>query len=234
MENKTIMLPGSYLHIPALLSPEMLRRADELIATCTFVDGKATATGAAREIKQNLQAKPEGSSLQEVQAMIMQAVSAHPMTQAGVMPKFIVPPVIGKYEPGMSYGWHTDSPVMMGSSHPLRVDVSMTLFLSDPSAYDGGELVIHNGSGYSTYKLNRGDAIIYPTTRLHAVNEVTSGTRLVAVTWMQSSVKDAAHRELLFQLKYVQESIARQNLQSMENLLLMQVHSNLLRMWTEM
>jgi len=233
MENQPTLLPGTHLHIPGLLSADQLNQAEQLLAGITFVDGKATASGAAREIKKNLQAQPGNMGLQQLQNMIMQAVSAHPLVQSAVMPWQMIPPVIGKYEPGMSYGWHTDSPLMMGQVQPLRVDVSMTLFLSDPSEYEGGELVIHTGSGYSTYKLAKGDAIIYPTTRLHAVNEVTSGARTVAVTWMQCMVKDAAHRELLFQLKYVQENIARQNLNSMENLMLMQVHSNLMRMWSE-
>lgn len=234
MENQSNFLPGNYIHIPGLLNATVLAHVDQLMAGLNFVDGKATASGAAKEIKQNLQAQPGNSSLQELQQIIMQSCSVHPLVQMAVMPKFMVPPVIGKYEKGMSYGWHTDSPVMMGEGHPLRVDVSMTVGLSDPQSYEGGELVIHNGSGYSSYKLNKGDAIIYPTTRLHAVNEVISGTRTVAVTWMQCMVKEVSHRELLFQLKYVQENTARQNLHSMENLLLMQIHSNLLRMWAEL
>lgn len=233
MEQQPAMLPAAYLHLPELLSADMLSVAEQLISELEFADGKSTATGAAREVKQNMQALKGSDKLQQLQELIGNALSANPFFQAAALPQQMVPPVISKYEPGMSYGWHTDSPVMMGQGYPLRVDLSMTLFLSDPSTYDGGELIIHTASGYSTFKLNKGDAILYPTTRLHAVTEVTRGTRLAAVTWIQSMVKEADKRELLFQLKYVQERMALQNLHSMENLLLMQVHSNLMRMWAE-
>jgi PKHD-type hydroxylase len=234
MENNSTLLPGTYIHIPKLLSPELLTQVLQLTGQLHFVDGKATASGAAKEIKQNLQADKSSPILPQVQQLVLQALGSHPLIQMGLMPKYVVPPMISKYEPGMSYGWHTDSPIMMGDQAPLRVDASMTLFLSDPGTYDGGELIIHTDSGYQTFKLPAGDAIIYPTTRLHAVMEVKQGIRMAAVTWLQCAVKEAAKRELLFQLKYVQESIAAQNLHSMENQLLMQVHSNLVRMWTEM
>ena len=233
MENQTLSLPGSYLHIQQLLPPPVLQQVHELVRTIPFVDGKATASGAAKEIKHILQADKQAAPLQQVQQLLMQCFSMHPFIQTAIMPKFVVPAVISKYEPGMSYGWHTDSPLMMGEHMPLRVDASMTVFLNDPATYDGGELIIHTDAGYQEFKLNAGDAIIYPTTRLHAVKEVTRGARLAAVTWMQSMVKEADKRELLFQLKYVQERIAAANLQSLENQLLMQVHSNLLRMWAE-
>ena len=233
MENSNLLLPGSYLHIPQLLSPQLLSQVLQHAQQLNFIDGKASASGLAKEIKQNLQADKTSPALSQIQQGVLQALGAHPFIQTALLPKQVTPPMISKYEPGMSYGWHTDSPIMMGEQVPFRVDASMTLFLSDPGTYDGGELIIHTDSGYQTFKLPAGDAIIYPTTRLHAVMEVKQGFRLAAVSWMQCAVKEAAQRELLFQLKYVQESIAAQNLHSMENQLLMQVHSNLLRMWAD-
>jgi PKHD-type hydroxylase len=166
------------------------------------------------------------------QQIVMNALAANPLVQAFALPKFILPPIISQYTPGMNYGWHTDSPIM-GDTHPVRIDMSMTLFLSDPASYTGGELIIHTPTGYVNFKLNKGDAIIYPTTRLHCVNPVTEGVRLAAVTWIQSFIKDTEKRELVMLIKTIQEMIAASNINSTENLMLLQVYSNLVRMWTE-
>lgn len=228
------LLPGTYLHIPGLLHGDILQQVLALVNELNFVDGKATASGAAREAKNNLQSEPGSPALHTLQNIVMQAVGQHPLIQTAVFPLRMYPPMVSKYGPGMAYGWHTDSPMMAAENQLMRIDSSMTLFLSDPDTYDGGELVIHTESGYVPFKLPKGDAIIYPTTRLHAVNNVTRGTRTAVVTWMQCSVREAEKREILFQLKYVQEAIAQRDIHSLENQLLMRVHSNLLRLWAEL
>lgn len=229
-----MQIPSSIIHVQGLLKQEELIEADRLLKDIAFEDGKNTAQGAAKEVKNNLQAqRDENPARRRMQQMVFNAVATSPLIQASVMPKSILPPIISKYSDGMQYGWHTDSPVMT-IDYTIRVDLSMTLFLSDPGTYKGGELVIHTPTGYVPFKLNKGDAIIYPTTRLHCVNPVTEGERVACVTWMQSLIKDTDKRELLFQLKTIQEYIASANLQSAENLMLLQVYSNLMRMWTEL
>lgn len=228
--------PSSLLHIEGLLKPEELTAIDQLIAVIPFVDGKATATGAAKEVKNNLQAPGNGNEANvQVQHIVVNAMSSSPIIQAVLLPKVVYPPIISKYRDGMQYGWHTDSPVMSDGSGmgAMRIDLSMTVFLSDPESYTGGELVIHNPTGFIQYKLKKGDAIVYPTTKLHCVNPVTAGERVAAVTWMQSMIRDTEKRDLLFQLKTVQESLGKQNPQSGEHLVLQQTYSNLLRMWAE-
>lgn len=227
-------LPSSLLVIPQFLSAAALQEIDTLLPQISFEDGKNTATGAAREVKNNLQASA-GSDPQRVriQEIVFHTLAQHPIVQMAFMPKAILPPIISKYQNGMNYGWHTDSPVMSKEGQTIRVDLSMTVFLSDPAGYEGGELVIHQPTGFVPIKADKGDAVIYPTTRLHCVNPVTSGERVAAVTWFQSFIKDTEQRELIFQLKSVQEAVARQNAQSTENLLLLQMYSNLVRMWSE-
>ncbi len=229
-----MQLPQMLLHVPGLLTPEMLSQTDSLLPLLSFTGGKATATGAAQLVKNNLQVSKEAHAAHpELQQLIARAVLSNPMVQNAIMPVRILPPIISKYEPGMHYGWHTDSP-LMGEEFMIRVDVSITIFLNHPSDYDGGELVIHSPGGFVNYKLPKGDAIIYPTTRLHGVNQVVSGNRIAAVTWMQCAVKNADQRELLFQLKGASEVIGAEKAGSTEHLLLMQVYSNLVRMWAEL
>ena len=134
----------------------------------------------------------------------------------------------------MHYGMHVDSPLMSEQNTLIRTDVGMTLFLSDPAEYEGGELEILSQTGPVRYKLERGAAIIYPTTQLHGVLPVTSGVRLAAVSWMQCMVRDVQKREILFQLKSAQALVEQREKQAPENLVLLQVYSNLVRMWGEL
>jgi PKHD-type hydroxylase len=228
-----MQLPQMLLHVPGLLTKELLERTDSLLPLLQFVDGKSTATGPAQQVKNNLQVSKEAHAAHpEMQQLIAQAILSNPLVQSAILPVKILPPLISKYEPGMHYGWHTDSP-LMGEEFIIRVDVSITVFLSHPADYNGGELVIHSPGGYVQYKLEKGDAIIYPTTRLHGVNAITSGQRTAAVTWMQCAVKNPEQRELLFQLKAASDALTGSNSGSAEHLLLMQVYSNLVRMWAE-
>ena len=55
------------------------------------------------------------------------------------MPRHIAAFRIDRYRVGMAYGNHLDNP-LIGDSETLRSDISMTVFLSDPASYDGGEL----------------------------------------------------------------------------------------------
>lgn len=229
-----MQLPQMMLHVPGLLSPELLQQIDALLPLLTFADGRSTATGAALQVKNNLQVSKEAHAAHpEVQQLVARAILSNPLIQQAIMPVRILPPIISKYEQGMHYGWHTDSP-LMGDEFTIRVDVSITVFLNPPAEYHGGELVIHTQGGYAQYKLEKGDAIIYPTTRLHAVNAVTSGHRMAAVTWMQCAVKNPEQRELLFQLKAASDSVGQTQSGSTEHLMLMQVYSNLVRMWAEL
>lgn len=229
-----INIPSSIMHIQQLLSVEELSKIDSLMQQIPFENGKNTATGAAKELKNNLQAtRDENPYKRQLQQLVFSAIAMNPVIQAGVMPKNILPPIISKYSNGMEYGWHTDSPVMT-IDYTIRVDLSITVFLSEPDSYKGGELVIHTPSGFVEYKLKRGDAIVYPTTKIHRVNPVTEGERVACVTWMQSLVKDTEKREMLYQLKTAQEMIAVNGLTSDENLLLLQIYSNLTRMWTDL
>ena len=228
-------LPSAYLCVPGLLKPMELDMMGRLLSSANFEDGAATATDAAQSVKRNLQLPKTGSlEKQQIDALVLNAIAQSPLIQAALLPSRVLPPIISKYEPGMHYGMHVDSPIMGDPQvGAIRTDVGMTIFLSEPSSYEGGELAIITHAGEQRYKLNPGDAIIYPTTQVHGVLPVTAGIRLAAVTWMQCAVRNAQQREMLFQLKTVQAALEKQNPQASENLLLLQVYSNLIRMWAE-
>ena len=113
----------------------------------------------------------------------------------------------------------------------IRTDVALTIFLNDPEEYDGGELELQTANGNILYKLNKGDAICYPCTQVHRVREVTRGERNVAVSWVQSLVKETVYRKMLFEIFQVTENLLSKALVEEEYLVLQQHYSNLLRMW---
>lgn len=227
---------STYLQIPGLLKPMELDMINRVLGSAKFEDGVATATDAAKSVKHNLQLPKNGSlEKQQIDAIVMNALLQNTLIQTALMPSRILPPIISKYEPGMHYGMHVDSPIMGDPQvGAIRTDVGMTIFLSEPGTYTGGELSIHTQSGTQSYKLNPGDALIYPTTQVHGVLPVTAGVRLAAVTWMQCAVRNPQQREMLFQLKTAQTALEKQDAKSAENLLLLQVYSNLIRMWAEL
>jgi PKHD-type hydroxylase len=115
----------------------------------------------------------------------------------------------------------------------LRSDVSFTLFLSPPSTYEGGELVIESTDAEQAYKLEAGSVIIYPSSTLHRVEPVTEGVRLVAVAWVQSLVREPSDREILFDLDTTRRAIFTKQGKTIEFDLISKSHANLLRKWAE-
>jgi PKHD-type hydroxylase len=148
---------------------------------------------------------------------------------AAAQPKEIFSPLFSRYTAGMQYGTHMDN-ALMGD---MRIDLSLTLFLSDPADYDGGELIIYFPTGERSVKLAAGSAVLYPTTALHRVAEVTKGQRLVAVTWIRSLVRDAAKREILFDLKTAHHRLADLLGKTPEIDMISKTHTNLMRRWVD-
>lgn len=218
-------------HIPALLKPEEIKQLEELIPQAEFVDGKATASMAARDVKNNLQLSASDTVMQTIQQILNNAIKSSPYFNAAAQPKTVHPFIISKYTPGKYYGWHVDSPIM--GDPMIRTDMAMTVFLSDPSTYEGGELLIQGSAGPLAMKPNKGDAILYPCQYLHCVNEVKSGERMAAVTWIQSNIQSTEQRQLLFELNQVHALLQQKDKHSPEASVLLQCYSNLFRMWAD-
>lgn len=221
------------LCIGNVLTPEELAFVAAKLETAEFVDGKITAGWHARLVKHNTQLKSGDAAAQEVTHTIVSAIRRNPVFQMAARPKTIRPPLLSRYEPGMEYGAHVDN-ALMGDANPMRSDLSLTLFLCDPSSYTGGELVIEDTQGSHPFKLDAGAMVVYPSSTLHRVTPVISGIRLVAVSWIQSLVRDPGDREILFDLDIVRQAIFQQYGKTPEFDLLSKSHANLLRKWAEL
>lgn len=218
--------------IDKVLTSEELEKIHLTLQDAEFIDGKLTAGTHAKEVKENYQLKGNSDAAKEVKTIVYQALKRNSLFQATVRPKTIRPPLFSRYEAGMFYGTHTDN-ALMGDDVLTRSDVSLTLFLSDPDTYSGGELVIDTSLGEQSFKLAAGSMIVYPSTFLHRVSEVKAGVRLAAVTWIQSLVRDASEREMLFELDTVRRAIFEKYGKTVEFDLLCKLHANLLQKWVE-
>lgn len=212
-----------------LLDDATVRRLRQILETATFIDGRATAGEQARLVKRNDQVDSDDRTLPQLREMVMEALANSEIFHSAARPKDVKPPLFSRYVPGMEYGNHVDDALMGG----MRTDLSFTLFLSDPESYDGGELVIDSTAGEQEIKLPAGSAVLYPSTSLHRVAPVTRGQRLAAVTWIRSFIRDAARREILFDLDRVHESLFRRDGKTPEVDVLAKTQSNLLRLWAE-
>jgi PKHD-type hydroxylase len=186
--------------IVQILEPDELRQIVQGLASGKFVDGKLTAFGPAREVKNNLQVERLGPELTGIDQIILAALGRNQELQSFAFAKRILLPMFNRYENGMQYGAHVDSAVMGKGADQIRTDLSMTIFLSDPASYDGGELALQSPLGEEEIKLEAGEAVVYSSTTVHRVTPVTRGVRLAAVSWIQSSVPDERLRAILFDL----------------------------------
>ena len=211
-----------------VLSADEVALVRDTLAQATFEDGRETAGFAARLVKNNRQAAND-RTIETVRKLVEERIVANDVFALAVRPKALASVMFSSYERGMQYGSHVDDALMQG----MRTDVSFTLFLSDPDAYDGGELVIENASGDDAVKLAPGSLVAYPSTALHHVAVVTRGTRLAAVGWARSFVRDAARREMLFDLDTARRQLFAREGKSAEYDLVSKSLANLLRMWVE-
>ncbi len=221
------------LEIPEVLSPEQINQVRELLAQGRFIDGRLSAGMAAKRVKHNEELGPEDRLVQPLNNIVMGSLVRHPVYQSAVLPLKVASPFYARYAPGMTYGDHVDDPVMGPPQGRYRSDVSTTVFLSEPDEYDGGELVVRTPFGEQTVKLPAGHAVVYPSSSLHHVAEVTRGERLVAVTWAQSMVRDPARRELLYELNQARESLLKHRPQDDETKRVDVAYVNLVRMWAD-
>ncbi|WP_458094104.1 Fe2+-dependent dioxygenase [Roseomonas sp. WA12] len=226
--------------IPYVLPPGPLGKLRALLAGAAFGDGGATAGWHARGVKSNEQADLLDPLAREAGEIAAAALEASEVFRAAALPRRIRPFLFARYAPGGTYGTHVDDALMGGGAPsdprgeaPLRGDVAVTLFLSDPATYEGGELVIETTAGEMAVRLGAGEAVAYPAGTLHRVAPVTAGERLVGVTWVQSLVRDPAAREILFDLDTARRDLFAREGKSRAFDLLAKSRAALLRRWAE-
>ena len=231
------------MHIPQVLNDDELAQARSLLADAPWTDGRGTAGPQAATVKHNQQLPVGSAAAQALQALVLAALDRHPLFFSAALPKRLLPPMFNRYggeaNPGGHYGDHVDQAIRhiatgAQAGQRLRTDLSCTLFLADPTDYDGGELVIADANqGSPRIKLPAGDALLYPGTRVHRVEPVTRGQRLASFFWIESLVRSDEQRRLLFDMDLALMKLRSRDGESAEAVSLTGTYHNLLRLWAD-
>jgi len=225
------------LHLRAVLSPEEVLRANEILAGAPWEDGRLTAGEQSARAKNNEQLREDCDETRAVQQLLLRGLERHQVFFSAALPKQISPPLFNRYGGASnSFGNHVDSAVrfLRDGSGRVRTDVSCTLFLSDPASYDGGELVVEDTFGEQRVKLPAGDMVLYPGTSVHRVLPVTRGFRVASYFWIQSMIRSDEQRRLLFDMDNHLRHLRSEFGETDSGVIgLTSTYHNLLRMWLD-
>lgn len=224
------------LQIPGVLTKDEVARLRGLIDAADWVDGNVTSGFQSGLAKRNRQLPEDAAAAREAGAAILAALQRHPLFVAGALPAKIFPPLFNRYGEGQTFGDHVDNAIRATRDGSLRIrtDLSITVFLTEPDDYDGGELTVDDTYGVHQVKLEAGDAILYPSSSLHRIEPITRGERVSSFFWIQSLVREDARRALLFDMDMAIQSAARILGQGDASIVgLTGAYHNLLRMWAE-
>jgi PKHD-type hydroxylase len=221
----------SAIVIAGAVPADVVARIRARMQSGPLVSGKLSAVGRAQAIKDNLVLVPDSPGAVEAVELLVGALKANQAFQAATWPDAMLRPMFCRYAAGMNYGDHVDAAIMGDSGSQVRCDVAMTVCLNDAAEYDGGELIIDAAGTPASWRGNAGDVIVYPAGTLHRVNEVTRGTRDVAISWIQSMVRDGARRRILYDLKTALDGFDRLPTPPPEAEAIRRSYFNLIRMW---
>lgn len=222
--------------IPDLLDEGRVAAVREIIDPAEWIDGNVTSGPQSAMAKRNLQLPEESSAAKQAGQMILDALGQSALFIAAALPLKIFPPLFNSYAGGQAFGVHVDNAVRIQTETGFRVrsDLSMTVFLEAPDAYDGGELTVETQFGVQQVKLPAGHAVLYPSSSLHMVEPVTRGRRVASFFWLQSMVRDDGARQMLFDLDRSVQGVAAELGQGNDEVIrLTGVYHNLLRRWAD-
>jgi PKHD-type hydroxylase len=218
-----------FLQLENLLAPAEVAAITQIAGEAQFIDGRRSNPH--NVTKDNVIADPNDPVARKAGQIALAALQRSEAVRNFVFPQRIAAPTLCRYAAGMKYGAHIDAAFLALGPQPLRSDVSCTIFLANPAAYQGGELVVHLGTELTRIKGNAGSAVFYPSTRVHQVLPVTAGERLVMITFIESQIPDEMQRDLLYALGEV-KALEGLKMDWRNRTQLEYVIANLLRMWS--
>lgn len=219
-----------FLEIKDFLKAEEVARLQELAAKVRFVDGRISNPH--NQSKNNLQASEADPHFAESSRIVAGAFIRSEPFRNFAFPRHVAPPLLARYEVGMTYGAHADTAHMRFGNEIHRSDLSATVWLNPPASYDGGELVVQLGTRSIVIKGEPGSVVIYPSTHLHEVTPVRRGQRLVSITFIESLIADEFLRTQLYELGEV-AALEGLKMSWSNRVRLELVRNNLLRLWSK-
>ena len=225
------------LHLHRVLDDDQLAHARRLLADAPWADGRVTAGPQSARVKHNEQLPQQHPTTQALQQIVLAGLERHATFFSAALPKKVFPPLFNRYAGDANrFGSHVDNAIRYapgGTGVRVRTDLSCTLFLADPTDYDGGELVVEHAFGEQRIKLPAGDMLLYPGTSVHRVEPVTRGARVASFFWIESMVRSAEQRQLLLEMDDALVALRSQHGDSPATVALAGTYHNLLRMWAD-
>jgi PKHD-type hydroxylase len=218
------------LELKDFLRQDEIARLGQMARELNFVNGRVSNPN--NLTKDNLQADAADPRSAESTRIVAEAFARSPEFNEFAFPRRVAPPMLCRYEPGHKYGAHADAAHLSVEGSILQSDLSATVFIADPASYQGGELVFHIGTRPVVVKGVPGEVIVYPSTMLHEVRPVRTGTRVVSITFIESMIADEHQRTQLYELNEVM-ALEGLNMQWQNRVRLDTVRQNLTRMWTK-
>ena len=218
-----------FLQVDDLLTSQELQTITEVGRQARFVDGRRSNPH--NTTKVNAIGDVTDPMSQRASQIAQGALQRSEIAKDFVLPRRMAMPTLCRYAVGMKYGAHTDAAFLPVGPQPLRSDVSCTIFISGPTDYEGGELVIHLGTEVVSIKGKAGSAVFYPSTTVHEVRPVVRGERLVVITFIESQILEQTQRDLLYTLKEVR-ALEGLKMDWGNQIQLEYVIANLQRMWS--
>ncbi len=166
---------------------------------------------------------------------IIASLESNPLFISSALPAKIYPPFFRKYCKDQGHATKIDSALKQIQETGLRVrlDLSATIFLSEPNEYEGGELVIEDNYGTHQIKLPAGHMILYPSSSLHYLKPVQNGNRISASLFVESMVRDDYKRTILFDMDNSIRALIKDHADHSSISQFTGIYHNLLRMWGE-
>lgn len=224
------------IQVPGILHKEQVAHARRLLDAADWIDGRVTAGRQSAQVKDNLQLPEDHPVARELDEIIAGALQTNSLFVSAALPFRIFPPIFNLYRGGQAFGNHVDNAVRQIPGTPVRIrtDLSATLFLAEPDEYEGGELIVDDTYGPHAVKLPAGDLVLYPSSSLHRVQPVTKGSRIAAIFWVQSLVRDDGARTILFDLDSAIQRLGADVPDHPSTVQLTAVYHNLVRRWAEL
>lgn len=226
-------------HVSQVLTPDEVRAAREILARAPWGDGRVTAGVQSAIAKNNEQLPQDCAEARELQQIVLRGLNRHAVFFSAALPKKVFPPLFNRYGGAANaFGNHVDNAIRYVPGSPtgerVRTDISCTLFFTDPTEYDGGELVIEDTYGRQSVKLSAGDMVLYPGTSVHRVEPVTRGHRIASFFWIESMVRSDEQRRLLFDMDQHLMSLRTRHGEADPAVIgLTGTYHNLLRAWAD-
>ncbi|TNE58877.1 MAG: Fe2+-dependent dioxygenase [Alphaproteobacteria bacterium] len=222
-----------YKKVENFFGPQQVANIVSRLSQFTWEDGALTA-GAGKNRKTNEQITQMTKSADPLRNHVQQMVLKHPAVLQWAEPRCMARMMFSRYREGAFYGSHNDAAIVRAGPFPFRADISFTIFLNDPSDYEGGELVLETPVGEVVNKEPAGTLVMYDTGLRHRVNEITSGERLVVVGWMESLLRSPEARDVMRDLKsLIKPIVESQGNDSEDAITLRRAIANLSRLLAE-